>query len=193
VSLIADIDTFDETNPAVTLITLHQAKGLEFPVVFIVGMEEGLLPHFRSLDDPVQMEEERRLAYVGITRAKKRVYLVRSFRRTLMGRSSVTSPSRFLNEIPSHTVKTTSWWQGGPSPDVKIAEAVFSWNRPSPTPTPLAPKAEFKAGDHVRHSQFGNGLVVSVRSSNGDQEVTVAFPQGVKKLLLAFANLERAD
>ena len=190
VALISDIDTFDEAVPAVTLITLHQAKGLEFPVVFIVGMEEGLLPHFRSLDDPTQMEEERRLAYVGITRAKKRVYLVRSFRRNLMGRSNATSPSRFLNEIPSYLVTTTSWWQGGPSSE-RIAEAVYSWNKPAPTPVLEAPKTDFKAGDHVRHAQFGNGLVISSRTLNGDQEVTVAFNGSVKKLLLSFAKLEK--
>ncbi|MBI2859265.1 MAG: UvrD-helicase domain-containing protein, partial [Chloroflexi bacterium] len=100
VTLVSDVDSLEEGITAVTLITLHQAKGLEFPVVFIVGMEEGLLPHYRSLDDPVQMEEERRLCYVGITRAKKKVYLVRAFRRTLMGRSMVTAPSRFLSDIP---------------------------------------------------------------------------------------------
>jgi DNA helicase II / ATP-dependent DNA helicase PcrA len=195
VSLISDVDTLDEATPAVTLITLHQAKGLEFPVVFIVGMEEGLLPHFRSLDDPTQMEEERRLAYVGITRAKKRVYLVRSFRRTLMGRSNATSPSRFLNEIPSHMVKTTSWWQGGPSADVKIAEAVYSWNKPSAVlqnpPAPVKPAIEIKAGDHVRHAQFGAGVVVSVAAKGGDQEVAVAFSGTIKKLLMSFARLEK--
>jgi DNA helicase-2/ATP-dependent DNA helicase PcrA len=190
VALISDVDSLDETVPAVTLITLHQAKGLEFPVVFIVGMEEGLLPHFRSLDDPTQMEEERRLAYVGITRAKKRVYLVRSFRRNLMGRSNVTSPSRFLNDIPSYLVTATSWWQGGPSAD-RIAEAVYSWNKPSLSPPADVPKLEFRAGDHVRHVQFGSGVVVSSRALNGDQEVTVAFPGGVKKLLLSFARLEK--
>jgi DNA helicase II / ATP-dependent DNA helicase PcrA len=195
VALVSDVDTLDEATPSVTLITLHQAKGLEFPVVFIVGMEEGLLPHFRSLDDPTQMEEERRLAYVGITRAKKRVYLVRSFRRTLMGRSNATSPSRFLNEIPSHMVKTTSWWQGGPSAEVKIAEAVYSWNKPSAVlqnpPAPVKPAIEIKAGDHVRHAQFGAGVVVSVAAKGGDQEVTVAFSGTIKKLLMSFARLEK--
>ncbi len=192
VALISDVDSFDETVPAVTLITLHQAKGLEFPVVFIVGMEEGHLPHFRSLDDPTQMEEERRLAYVGITRAKKRVYLVRSFRRNLMGRSNVTSPSRFLNDIPSYLVNTTSWWQGAASNE-RVAEAIYSWNKPSVAPAPEAAKLDFRAGDHVRHTQFGNGVVVSSRTLNGDQEVTVAFPGGVKKLLLSFAKLEKTS
>jgi DNA helicase-2/ATP-dependent DNA helicase PcrA len=192
VALVSDVDGLDETVPAVTLITLHQAKGLEFPIVFIVGMEEGLLPHFRSLDDPTQMEEERRLAYVGITRAKKRIYLVRSFRRNLMGRSNVTSPSRFLNEIPSYLVATNSWWQGTSSTEVRVAEAVYSWNKPATTPAPDTPGAAFKAGEHVRHTQFGSGVVVSSRPLNGDHEITVAFNGGVKKLLLSFARLEKA-
>jgi len=96
VALVSDVDALDESPDVVTLITLHQAKGLEFPVVFIVGMEDNILPHFKSLDDPAQMEEERRLCYVGITRAKRRVYLVRAFRRRLMGGSAVNGPSRFL-------------------------------------------------------------------------------------------------
>jgi DNA helicase-2/ATP-dependent DNA helicase PcrA len=192
VALVSDVDSFDESVPAVTLITLHQAKGLEFPVVFMVGMEEGLLPHFRSMDDPAQMEEERRLAYVGITRAKKRVYLVRAFRRTLMGRSMAAPPSRFLNDIPSYLVSTTSWWQGGPTTEGRIAEAVYSWNKPTASPAQTGPATtEFKAGEHVRHAQFGNGVVVSTRPLNGDSEVVVAFNGGVKKLLLSFARLEK--
>ena len=97
-TLVSDVDSLDPNASAVTLITLHQAKGLEYPVVFIVGMEEGLLPHFRSFDDPSQMEEERRLCYVGITRAKQKIYLVRAFRRSLIGRSQVSAPSRFLGD-----------------------------------------------------------------------------------------------
>jgi DNA helicase-2/ATP-dependent DNA helicase PcrA len=194
VALVSDVDSLDETVPGVTLITLHQAKGLEFPVVFIAGMEEGLLPHFRSMDDPAQMEEERRLAYVGITRAKKKVYLVRSFRRSLMGRSAVSTPSRFLNDIPSNLVSISSFWQGGQTPETKIAEAIYTWNRPSAVaPQPEAVLTEFKAGEHVRHTQFGEGVVVSSIPRDGDFEVTVAFKGAVKKLLLSFARLEKVD
>ena len=125
VTLVSDVDGLDETVDVVTLITLHQAKGLEFPVVFIVGMEDGILPHFRSFDAPEQLEEERRLCYVGITRAKKRVYLVRAFRRSLMGRSMVNSPSRFLEDIPRHLISGGDWWQGEES---QIASAIYSWN-----------------------------------------------------------------
>ncbi|MCB0158536.1 MAG: ATP-binding domain-containing protein, partial [Caldilineaceae bacterium] len=103
VSLVSDADEVDEGSGAVTLMTLHTAKGLEYPVVFMVGMEDGILPHSRSLEsgDPEDMEEERRLAYVGITRAKKRLYLVHAFRRSLWGGSELQEPSRFLDEIPS--------------------------------------------------------------------------------------------
>jgi DNA helicase-2/ATP-dependent DNA helicase PcrA len=189
VALVSDVDSLDESVSAVTLITLHQAKGLEFPVVFIVGMEEGLLPHFKSLDDPAQMEEERRLCYVGITRAKKQVYLVRAFRRNLMGRSLVSQPSRFLQDIPSHLIASAGWWQGE---ETRIADAVYSWNRPS-TPAPHPVTAEFKAGDHVRHAQFGNGIVVSTKTAKDDTEVTVAFNSGVKKLSLSFSQLEKVE
>ncbi|MBM2825254.1 MAG: hypothetical protein HW402_918 [Dehalococcoidales bacterium] len=186
VTLVSDVDGLEETTAAVTLITLHQAKGLEFPVVFIVGMEEGLLPHFRSLDDPTQMEEERRLSYVGITRAKERVYLTRAFRRNLMGRSMVSQPSRFLSDIPPRLIKNSPAWQGEERP---VAEAMSSWNRPAATPRPVNPT--LKAGDHVRHSQFGEGIVVSCHPVKDDAEVVVAFNQVVKKLLLSFARLEK--
>ncbi len=192
VALVSDVDNLDETIPGVTLITLHQAKGLEFPVVFIAGMEEGLLPHFRSMDDPAQMEEERRLAYVGITRAKKKVYLVRSFRRSLMGRSGASTPSRFLNDIPSNLVTTNSWWQGESTPETRIVDAIYSWNKPSSYPTQANPVlTEFKAGEHVRHAQFGDGVVVSSTPRDNDFEVVVAFNGSVKKLLLSFARLEK--
>ena len=187
VTLISDVDGFDESVDAVTLITLHQAKGLEFPVVFMVGMEEGLLPHFRSLDDPAEMEEERRLCYVGITRAKKEVYLVRAFRRNLMGRSMVGQPSRFLKDIPRNLIASTSHFQGGEKP---IAEAIYSWNKPTAAPQP--PDLTLKAGDHVRHNQFGEGVVVSCQLVKDDVEAVVAFNIGVKKRLLSFARLEKA-
>ena len=104
VSLVADVDALRENEGEITLITLHQSKGLEFPIVFIVGMEEGILPHFRSFDDPAQMEEERRLCYVGVTRAKRRLYLLRAFRRSLMGGTTVNEPSRFLEAVPKNHI-----------------------------------------------------------------------------------------
>ena len=188
VTLVSDVDGLDESVSAVTLITLHQAKGLEFPVVFIVGMEDGILPHFRSFDDPGQMEEERRLCYVGVTRAKQRVYLVRAFRRSLMGSSTVNQPSRFLRDIPPHLISGGSLWQGE---DSQIATAMYSWNKP---PAVKLATPELKAGDHVHHAQFGDGVVVSCRPVKDDNEVVVAFyGAGVKRLLLSFASLEKVE
>ena len=194
VTLVSDVDGLDETVDAATLITLHQAKGLEFPVVFIVGMEDGILPHIRSFDDPGQMEEERRLCYVGITRAKRRVYLVRAFRRNFRGSSNVSQPSRFLDDIPRHLVSGGSRWAGEKS---QVASAVYSWNR-SPAFSPLLQDSvvlpEVKAGSRVRHAVFGEGVVVSSRAVDGDYEAVVAFDgAGVKKLLLSFARLEKVE
>jgi DNA helicase-2/ATP-dependent DNA helicase PcrA len=188
VTLVADVDGLDEIVDTVTLITLHQAKGLEFPVVFIVGMEDGILPHFKSLDDPVQMEEERRLCYVGVTRAEQRVYLVHAFRRSLMGRSTVNRPSRFLEDIPQHLISGGGWWRGEES---QIATAMHSWNKPS---APSTTGLELRAGDHVHHAQFGDGVVVSCQPVRDDIEAVVAFDgAGVKKLLLSFAKLETIE
>jgi DNA helicase-2/ATP-dependent DNA helicase PcrA len=182
----------------VTLITLHQAKGLEFPVVFIVGAEEKLLPHVRSMDDPDQLEEERRLFYVGITRAKQRLYILHAFRRTLMGQSTVNPPSRFLDDIPKHLTTSPGWQQGHEN---KVTDAVYAWNRVRVDEVPGAtekekpaglPAVDLKAGDRVRHSIFGEGVVVSNKKVKADNEVTVAFSgQGIKKLLLSLAHLEK--
>ena len=182
VALVSDIDSYEEKIDAVTLITLHAAKGLEFPVVFIVGMEEGLLPHRRSFDEPDQMEEERRLCYVGITRAKERLYLVRAFRRRLLGSSGPTLPSRFLLDIPSHLVMT---------PTGRNQERAV---QPTLTTKPTA-KPPLNAGDHVRHAVFGEGIVINCWHSKDDHEVTVAFKgdAGIKRLLLSLAPLERVQ
>ncbi len=180
VALITSVDEYDERANAVTLITLHAAKGLEFPVVFIVGMEEGLLPHARSFDDPAQMEEERRLCYVGMTRAKERLYLVRAFRRSFSGPHP---PSRFLNDLPPHLTAT-----------VETPRPPLLYGPPRPVPARQeAPRGSFRAGDLVRHPQFGEGVVVSCAPSGEDEIVTVAFKgaAGIKKLLLSFAPLER--
>jgi len=188
VALVSDVDALDESPDVVTLITLHQAKGLEFPVVFIVGMEDNILPHFKSLDDPAQMEEERRLCYVGITRAKRRVYLVRAFRRRLMGGSAVNDPSRFLKDIPSHLISGGDLWRGEES---QVATVMYSWNKMT---VPDSDTQDLKAGDHVRHAQFGDGVVVICQAVKDDREVVVDFEsQGVKKLLLSFAQLEKVE
>ncbi|MCK5124399.1 MAG: ATP-binding domain-containing protein, partial [Dehalococcoidia bacterium] len=189
VSLVSDIDELDEKVDAVTLITLHQAKGLEFPVVFIVGLEEGILPHRKSFDDPEQMEEERRLCYVGITRAKERLYLLRSYRRSLFGGSTANPPSRFLQNISPHLISPKGLWEDSSTPEVS---PTFDLNSESP-PSGLDTLA-LKVGDHVRHSKFGFGIVMNCFYTRDDQELTVAFEEaGVKKLLASLAPLEKID
>ena len=197
VSLVSDVDDFEEKADLATLITLHQAKGLEFPVVFIVGMEEGLLPHIRSMDDPAQLEEERRLCYVGVTRAKDRLYLFRAFRRGFRGGSEPSLPSRFLADIPrklvvaaerpaSKAMRSPGWL---PSNDRRRRRATAD-GVTAPVAVPGV-----KTGDKVRHAAFGDGVVVSSTPSGDDFEVTVAFKdgQGVKRLLLSFAPLEKVE
>jgi DNA helicase-2/ATP-dependent DNA helicase PcrA len=189
VSLVSDIDEMDEKADAVTLITLHQAKGLEFPAVFIVGLEEGILPHRKSFDDPEQMEEERRLCYVGITRAKKRLYLLRSYRRSLFGGSTANPPSRFLQDISPHLIRPRGLWEESPTPVVSL-----DFNRDSqPSPQPLN-TLTLKIGDHVCHNKFGPGIVMNCNPTRDDQELTVAFEEaGVKKLLASLAPLEKIE
>ncbi|MCJ7522203.1 MAG: UvrD-helicase domain-containing protein, partial [Dehalococcoidia bacterium] len=195
VALVSDVDALNEKVDAVTLITLHQAKGLEFPVVFIVGMEEGVLPHFKSIPDPVQIEEERRLCYVGITRAKDKVYLLHALRRNLMGGSAHNAPSRFLEDIPSRLVTTPealSSREAGKRRSVfthvlSTGEAGEIKSFDAGMPPPL------KAGDHIRHDMFGEGIVVNCLVSGGDHQVTIAFQggAGVKKFLLSIAPLQK--
>lgn len=212
VSLVADIDSMEDKAEAVTLITLHQAKGLEFPVVFMVGMEEGLLPHIRSMDDPVQLEEERRLCYVGVTRARERLYLCRSFRRGFRGGSEPSIPSRFLMDIPpklitspvqsqpkSKTIKSAAWTPGArrarQNTDNGTTTSSSNGERPARNPRPEkpAPVAHFSVGDKVKHKIFGDGIVMDCKPARDDFEVTVAFKDGagVKRLMLGFAPLEK--
>jgi DNA helicase-2/ATP-dependent DNA helicase PcrA len=189
VSLVSDIDELDERADAVTLITLHQAKGLEFPAVFIVGLEEGILPHRRSFDDPQEMEEERRLCYVGITRAKKRLYLLRSYRRNLFGGSTANPPSRFLHDISPHLISPKGLCEESLTP---IASRNFSRDF-QPSPRPVA-NLTLRVGDHVHHSKFGPGIVMNCSPTKDDQELTVAFAEaGVKKLLASLAPLEKIE
>ncbi|MBI4336325.1 MAG: UvrD-helicase domain-containing protein [Chloroflexi bacterium] len=195
VALVSDQDNAEADRDAMTLITLHQAKGLEFPAVFIVGLEEGLLPHSRSLDDPAQLEEERRLFYVGMTRAKERLYLLRAFRRRFRGSGmpgEPNTPSRFLRDIPSNLI-AMPLGSGAPS--------LIASRRPrdeaAVTPATQAappPRPPLKTGDRVRHAKFGEGIVVSCTRSGGDHEVTVAFQgAGVKRLLYSLAPLEKVE
>jgi len=176
----------EENQDSITLITLHQAKGLEFPVVFIVGLEEGLLPHIRSFDDPDQMEEERRLVYVGMTRAMDRLYLTRAFRRGFRGNDNANRPSRFLNDIPQHLVSSMAQAGRRVSAPERFLQGGASLATEERAIAPL------KAGERVRHTKFGEGIVVSCVASGQDHQVTVAFKgeSGIKKLLLGYASLE---
>ena len=188
-ALVSDVDNLKEGEPAITLITLHQAKGLEFPVVFMVGLEEGLLPHNRSLGDDDEMEEERRLCYVGMTRAQERLYMVRAFRRRMMGgMSGATLPSRFLRDIPRELIAPTATEQRLPAlARVRMAAAAAA---AATAPAPL------RDGDHVRHPKFGEGMVLSCTPSSDDFTVTVAFKNaevGVKRLLHSMAKLEKVQ
>jgi len=189
VTLVSDIDSYDESAGAVTLITLHQAKGLEFPVVFIVGLEEGILPHIRSFDDPAQMEEERRLCYVGITRAKKLVYLLHTFHRNRMGGGTTSMPSRFLKDIPGKLISGGDVWQRRESTP---SAAGRGWDDGGAAVAPDLPG--LKIGDRVRHRQFGLGRVTGFRPVRNDAEVVIDFEEaGQKRLLLSFACLEKLD
>ncbi|MBM3166998.1 MAG: AAA family ATPase, partial [Chloroflexi bacterium] len=192
VSLVSDIDELQEGIEAATLITLHQAKGLEFPVVFIVGMEEGLLPHRRSMDDRDQLEEERRLCYVGVTRAQKRVYLLYAYHRSLFGNSTGGMRSRFLADIPSHLVAKKGQWDKETNDEDDFTPVTTIYARQAAKPIKVLPN--LKVGDHVHHAVFGDGVVVNCSPRKDDQEITVNFSDvGTKRLLLSLAPLEKAE
>ena len=191
-SLVADVDNYEESDDCVTLITLHQAKGLEFPVVFIVGLEEGLLPHSRSMESEEQLEEERRLCYVGITRAEQRLYLLRAFRRGFMGRGGPTLASRFLRDIPQHVLASGRTPQAAPPRKTSWD----SWESTPPTQSTESPvRPTLRVGDSVHHASFGEGVVMGCEPDAGDIQVTVQFRDGVglKRLLLSFAPLEKIE
>ncbi|MBA3534720.1 MAG: UvrD-helicase domain-containing protein [Ardenticatenales bacterium] len=221
VALVSDADNVpDNEFDSVTLMTLHTAKGLEYPVVFIPGLDENVLPHSRAQENQEEMEEERRLAYVGVTRAKQRLYLIHTFRRTTWGRSEVSSPSRFLGELPKEAwerstersmrpageQRATSERSPARTPqasrkrtDVEESPSPWSTRRVEPEKSERA-KAKpgatttFKAGDQVRHAKFGVGIVLSCTPAGADEEVTVAFPGDTpKKLLASFAHLEKVS
>ena len=202
VALVSDTDNLEDAADAVTLITLHQAKGLEFRAVFMVGMEEGMLPHIRSLEDEAEMEEERRLAYVGVTRAKERLYLLRAFRRGFRGMSGPSLPSRFLADIPRRLVAreprrapTSAAAAGRSRKRPAAAHAPGGGRLPLETAASGTPDAKphLGTGDKVRHAKFGEGIVTGAKPTHGDVEVTVAFANGngIKRLLLSIAPLEK--
>jgi DNA helicase-2/ATP-dependent DNA helicase PcrA len=197
VALISDADTIEDAEDGggkVTLITLHSAKGLEYPVVFMIAMEEGVLPHVRSFDDPAQMEEERRLAYVGMTRAKSRLYLLRAFRRYGTGMSQHNPPSRFLRDIPPALITAKSALSEQAATPAERGSLRYRAIEQQRAREPADAEASFfSGGERVRHPRFGEGIVVSAITKGDDQELTIAFKgeAGMKKLMLSFAPLER--
>jgi DNA helicase-2/ATP-dependent DNA helicase PcrA len=186
VSLVADVDEMVDTSDAVTLITLHQAKGLEYPAVFIIGMEDGVLPHRKSFDDPAEMEEECRLCYVGFTRAQRYLFLSRAHRRSLFGNGLANPPSRYLARLSPDLVTTRGLWE---EDEVDMSGAVYS--------QPLAfgvSSDEFRVGDWVFHKKFGQGVVMDCFPDKSDLVVTVAFEEtGTKRMLLSLARLEKIE
>jgi DNA helicase-2/ATP-dependent DNA helicase PcrA len=199
VSLVGEQDEFEEEDSTVTLMTLHIAKGLEFPVVFIVGMEDGIFPHYRSMTDAAALEEERRLAYVGITRAQERLYLAHAWSRTLFGQTQYNPPSRFLGEIPDHLVDARESDGDGSlrgrrrsrRPPVRAHHdddaPVQEWT-PPPSPSARRQPPPLVEGDTVVHERWGEGVVLSVF---GD-EATIRFAEaGEKRLLLTYAPLTK--
>jgi len=191
-ALVSDVDSLDETRPGMTLITLHMVKGLEFPVVFMVGMEEGLLPHLRALEEPGGVDEERRLCYVGMTRAMKRLYLFNAFRRHLFGTANLNLPSRFLAELPEAIIERPAGsirMQPGPGNRNTVLDAV-SRQPPAPAP-PLVQR--YQAGQRVSHKTFGNGEVVKSTMTRTDEELIVRFDNlGIKILSASMAPLTTA-
>ena len=203
-ALMSDLDDFEEGDGAVTLMTLHAAKGLEFPVVFLIGMEEGIFPLSRSLMDEDLLEEERRLAYVGITRAMKNLFLTNAFSRLLYGRTQVNEASRFINEIPPELLESQ---QGAAQVgnnrvmpfDRKTQLATATTYHATPVTKTIhgatgGDDVVWLVGDKVSHKKWGTGTVVSVTGSTNDQELKVAFPaEGIKQLLAAFAPITKMD
>ena len=222
VSLVSDTDDIDEEESTVTLMTLHAAKGLEFPVVFLVGMEDGVFPHVRALGDPSELEEERRLAYVGITRAMQKLHLTSAWSRMMHGQTQYNPPSRFLDEIPSELINEIggtrmlrsrrdrsgggrTYGGGGGSEiptgrtfggggrdshsDDVVESALAAANKPIPSG---AESIGLKVGDDVRHSQWGEGVIVEIDGVGDKAEASVHFPSvGPKRLLLSWAPLEK--
>jgi len=212
VALVADTDELADTGAdesAVTLMTMHSAKGLEYPDVYMVGMEDGVFPHVRALGEPHELEEERRLAYVGITRAMRQLTLTHAWSRLLYGSRQYNPPSRFLKEIPDELVQTVdgsrvvrsryysrsrrerSLDRRSANRDETVQRALDAGRRPPPSGSG-ADRLGLRVGDDVRHAQWGDGVIVDVAGTGDDAEASVRFPEaGEKRLLLAWAPLEK--
>ena len=214
VSLVGEQDEYDEEESVITLMTLHIAKGLEFPVVFMVGMEDGIFPHYRSMTDAAALEEERRLAYVGITRAQRRLYLCHAWSRTLFGQTQYNPASRFLAELPEHLLELKEHEsrsrprRDGRPPARTKAERSYSvvglpgasgptdvepgWTPPRSAGVSKREPVGISAGDTVIHDRWGEGVVTTVSGMGDDAEATISFSDvGEKRVLLAYAPLTK--
>ncbi|MGN1420013.1 MAG: ATP-dependent helicase [Eubacterium sp.] len=201
VALISDIDSYNEDEDSVVLMTLHSAKGLEFPIVFIPGMEEGIFPGSQSMYSEEELEEERRLAYVGITRAKEKLYLVNAQQRMLYGTTSRNMPSRFIREIPSDVIEDVSTRVH--STNVSRFASLKTAHAPTSSSAhkfgqagnvSAQPHADYKVGDTVVHKSFGTGTILSLQPMGNDTLMEVAFDKaGTKKMMANFARLEKVN
>ena len=194
VALVNDVDSFEQEESKVTLMTLHTAKGLEFPIVFLGGLEEGLFPHSRTLMNPEEIEEERRLAYVGITRAEKELYISNATTRTVFGRTSSYLPSRFIDEIPEELVDGLRAKRKVPD-DIKrhVPQHMSVTSRPVTKPIVRNEViADWKIGDTAIHSKWGNGKVINVAGEGAGMKLTIEFPtQGVRVVMAKFAPVKK--
>ncbi|MGA8852163.1 MAG: 3'-5' exonuclease, partial [Aeromicrobium sp.] len=198
VALVADADSIpDEGDGVVTLMTLHTAKGLEFPVVFLTGLEDGVFPHMRSMGDPAELEEERRLAYVGITRARTALYVTRATTRSAWGAPSYNPPSRFLDELPVDLVDwkrlasaPTQWTPSTPSASARSSFRTSNVAARSTRGT--RDVVSLDPGDRVNHDTFGMGTVVAIDGEGDRAQASVDFgSHGIKRLLLRYAPVEK--
>lgn len=191
ISLLSDVDKTEDVDNAVTLLTVHSAKGLEFPVVFIVGMEEGLFPISRALDDEEELEEERRLCYVAITRAERLLFITHAKLRTIYGNINYTLPSRFLDEMPKEYIKSSEDEKKKSFNNKQLVQVIDYTSERESSKALRVNNQDLDIGDKVNHKKWGVGTIVQIKERDGDKELVIAFDKvGLKRLLLSIAPIE---